>query len=43
MSMAKFESQSSILSTSATGSYRKIVTHADDVIHDIVEVTGDTN
>jgi tRNA(Glu) U13 pseudouridine synthase TruD len=38
MSMAKFNAQSALVSTSATGSYRKIVARAEDVTCDIVEV-----
>mgnify|MGYP002631873603 CR=1 FL=1 len=38
MSMAKFNAQSQLVSTSATGSYRKIVARAEDVTCDIVEV-----
>ena len=40
VTMAMFNHQSSILSTSASGSYRKIVTHADDIQYDIVEVAN---
>lgn len=37
MSMAKFNSHASLVSTSATGSYRKIVQKASNVQFDIVE------
>ena len=40
MSMAKFNSQASLVSTSATGSYRKIIARAEDITCDIVEVSN---
>ena len=37
MSMTKFKGQDAIVSTSATGSYRKIIQKAQDVVFDIVQ------
>jgi len=37
MTMAKFQSQASNVATSATGSYRKIIQKAGDVVYDIVK------
>ena len=37
MTIAKFNSQETIMSTSATGSYRKIIQKAENVIFDIVQ------
>lgn len=36
MSMAKFESHSQMVATSATGSYRKIIAKAEDITFDVV-------
>lgn len=42
ITIAMFESQASQALTSATGSYRKIICKAQDIIHDII-LTQNTN
>ena len=37
MSMAKFESHSQMVATSATGGYRKMIARAEDITFDIVK------